>query len=561
MDLVICALVLVIVGVFFLRSLQKERKPDSRVSNPGDSPLQPPLDTFPSLDQRHGEGTEERLKNKLMQYAQQQNEDWREKAGFAVDPESYANQVIMCKRKAEAIPYKYRYQPPVILLAQPRATTEIETQGRSWLGGLPSLGDQPWPRSRDGSPMHPVAQIDLTELADIDTPEGFPKTGSLAFFLDLTAWPYSGAVTHVPQTDGHVTQPISALPRLARRSEGLGTETGSYALPGYTPQNAPRTFPRWPIRLVPLDVDEETDENSDPAAEEIWKMLPETRSTYYLVASRYKDSCPGIMTPTKWHTAQKFANDVTLSREWIPQNIRELRKLVETPTTWQDQALAERIKALDALKPEEDESPEAFGKRKDALRQRLDAQRDRYETVRAQEVANLEFICTNARAFVAFEEELAAWAFAQDQWADMEAHDVSRLKSDLARVQEDYLDKTPGLHLFMHKRPSLEDYLSQTLLDMIRGPRAVYEQLPQQIRDDFDRKALFMRWHDRHKMFGGYPTCHALERREGDYLLLSLGDDYLEGWSWGHGPATFYITPEDLEQQRWGNVRVDVGFQ
>lgn len=556
MDLLISALIMIVLGIFFYRSIQKDRSAGSGLTTP-----RPPKNDLPSLDQLHGAGTEAALKNKLKQHAQKQNDSWLKEAGFELNPEKYADDVILGKRQFEANPYIYRYQPPIVLLAEPRATTEIETGGSSWLGGLPSLGDQPWPRSRDGSPMHPVAQLNLATLASVDTPEGLPKSGSLAFFLDLTAWPYSGAVTYVPETNGRLTQPIKALPRLAARTDDHGKEIGGYALKGYSGQNAPRVFPRWPISFVPLEVDEETNPDDDPAAEEIWKLLPETRSTYYLLADNYKDTYPTIMTPSKWHTAQKFANSVTLSREQITQKIQDLRKCVDTPTTRQDEKFIKERQKIEALQPAGDESSQELGERKDELLQKLEEKLVRYKHLHDRQVRDLEFMTANAQAFVAFEEEVATWAFAQDQWTNMNAKDVSQLVEYMARVNKGYFDETPGFHLFMDRNPGMSSYVNQTLLEMIRGPREIYEQIPQQIRDDFDRKALFQRLHDRHKMFGGYPTIHALECNEGAYLLLSLGSDYLLGWEWGHGPATFHISPEDLANQRWENVNVAVGYQ
>lgn len=183
-----------------------------------------------------------------------------------IDPEEWADATIAMVEgiKAEARSKKlvpFQYHSPIIITPRPRCDVKISKDGTSWFGGLPRLGDHPWPKSRDGSYMHLAAQLDLGEFANMKTPKGFPKSGSLAFFVDVVEWPYNGAVVYIQTPSDTPTQPVEPLPRLFRSTaDGEG-----YTIERHTPDTAPRGFPRWPVRFLPLDVIEDpNDYDVDP---------------------------------------------------------------------------------------------------------------------------------------------------------------------------------------------------------------------------------------------------------------------------------------------------------
>ena len=60
-------------------------------------------------------------------------------------------------------------------------------------------------------------------------------------------------------------------------------------------------------------------------------------------------------------------------------------------------------------------------------------------------------------------------------------------------------------------------------------------------------------------MFGAADTVEASENREGRHRLLRLDGNNGVNWLWGDSGAYFWIKPEDLENQRWGNVQVVIG--
>lgn len=96
--------------------------------------------------------------------------------------------------------------------AKPCARLVAGTSGRlsSRLGGLPVLGDQPWPKRR-GRYLSLLAVVDLADLAGVDVGIPMPESGVLNFFYDADRQPWGtpetggqgGCVVHV---DGAANQ-------------------------------------------------------------------------------------------------------------------------------------------------------------------------------------------------------------------------------------------------------------------------------------------------------------------------------------------------------------------
>jgi hypothetical protein len=130
---------------------------------------------------------------------------------------------------------------PVVLVRKPRQRTRDWFDDLSWLGGLPRLGDTPWPRGRDGTPLPFAAQIDLADIARTCPEAPLPRTGSLAFFLG------SGAVVPVPAGNHDFTSP----------PEDFGH--------GF--------FPFWPVEAFAVDVPEQLPGSEGTAAQAISAWL------------------------------------------------------------------------------------------------------------------------------------------------------------------------------------------------------------------------------------------------------------------------------------------------
>jgi Domain of unknown function (DUF1963) len=108
--------------------------------------------------------------------------------------------------------------PTLIISRRPRHIGEGWDDARSWFGGKPQLGDQPWPRGgARQTPFYFVAQIDLADVAreigrrsPIQLPEG-----ALAFFIGMDQKDRAtGAVVHVPRSG--LGEPTEHMPRCRR---------------------------------------------------------------------------------------------------------------------------------------------------------------------------------------------------------------------------------------------------------------------------------------------------------------------------------------------------------
>lgn len=499
-------IILIAVGLFIGREvLEKLDWPKSKERRQTPKQRQP-------VDQVDHDDSEIALRQKLIDFKIRQNDEWAREAGLAMDPEEFADRQIAQMAATEGNHSNYQYQPPIILLPESRTKVDIAIDGNSWFGGLPCLGDQMWPRSRDGSLMHPAAQIDLADLAALNTPVGLPKSGSLAFFVDLTTWPYDGAVVYVSQP-GEQTQPISQLPRLFQSDDGY-----EYGIDGYTKENAPRMFPRWPISFVPISGVAHDKEERDKLEDFMVRAYPSSNEDFFLTTRYYERIAPELVFPIKWNTAHRFADLLTNSRSQILRSIKFCRDGIDNA-----HVSAERRRHLEE---------------------------------------NLAFMTPNIENFVALEQEVVAWAYAHNQWAQMQDGDETQLKDYISVVHKPLGDETSGLHLFMRSNPYLQSFADQTLEAMVHGPDKIFNQLPQRFRDDFDRKGRFAEYGNWHQMFGISNTTYGDENHDGeDYLLLKLGRDSAQNWKWGEGSACFWISPDDLENHRWKNAKVVIGQQ
>src|ERR1043165_10081733 len=72
--------------------------------------------------------------------------------------------------------------PTLIISRRARQVGSDWNDARSWFGGRPELGDQPWPRGAKQTPLYFLAQIDLEEVARSKS-EIELSDGALAFFL------------------------------------------------------------------------------------------------------------------------------------------------------------------------------------------------------------------------------------------------------------------------------------------------------------------------------------------------------------------------------------------
>ncbi|MDO6589532.1 hypothetical protein DS901_07080 [Loktanella sp. D2R18] len=387
----------------------------------------------------------------------------------------------------------------IAVTRQPRRDIDITTAGTSWLGGLPALGDNAWPLGRQGRPMHHVAQIDLRTLTGCKVPDDFPITGSLAFFLSTDDdWPYEGKVVYISSNDQPPTTAPDNLPRLFE-----GPNWG-YHIKGYTPENAPRTFARWPVDILPLPLAADTMPDHP-----IHKQLTAGRKGKIgnnLSWYAYQKDFPGLTNIIWWDTAIRVVNSLINAKNHIENSIAGAKR---------------------------------HGKKQ--LEENLIAEQDSFRN---------------------FVDETVLWAHAHSPWDQMTAIDIGKLNDIVSRVTQRHSSGPTGFHIFRNDFVSnisdLRYAADETLCALAVEKPHFYELLPAQIKRDIDEKHLLPGPQSWHQMFGQPALVQevAIDHYH-DYLLLQLKSDHLMNWMWGDvGNVHFWIDPISLKNRDWDKVTV-----
>lgn len=401
------------------------------------------------------------------------------------------------KRKKDS----FRMASPVALVRQARRGVDITRDGTSWLGGLPALGDTPWPRSGTGAPLHHVAQIALAALPDDDLPLELPRRGSLCFFIGTAEGPvYSHKVVHVaPHRQGVTPLPADMPPVFA------GPDWGSHIV-GHTLTDAPRAFARWPVSFYPLPPDPK-----DSAAAMAIAFADDTGGT--LDVDSYGRAAPELARPWLWDTAQRVVNSLVLAQEEIPRTIADANKRVAK-----------------------------YG--------------DRY-------AAEAAYLAENEAAFRSYVRAAEKWVAGRDPFTPMAPDDITLLETLFAQIKTPQ-NRQPSFALFYRYSRGhmnrLRDARHATLMTLARAEPAVYDLLPHVVKADLDARHRLPsqgRWH---QMFGhGIDIQGAAADHAHDHLLLQLHSDGMLQWMWGDmGVVQFWISADDLAARRWDRVALTI---
>jgi len=395
--------------------------------------------------------------------------------------------------------------PGIALVRLQRADLDVEVGGTSWLGGLPTLSDLPWPRDTEGRAMHHLAQIDLGTIPKPLLPKGMPDVGALAFFMTTSGKKMDQAkVVYLPLIGNTATEPPADLAPIYD-----GPDWGYY-VKGHARESAPDTFPRWPIEFVLLPM---ANKNSDDDANELMAELLPMQSDVKLSPNNYRKSLPDFARPVFWDTAHRFTNSIRLARDDIDLTVARTEARIE-----------------------------GYGAR--------------YQ-------ADLDVLLNNDAAFSQFVDEVSIWAVVHEPWEEMAPEDVSQLHTYFGRVREIGQSKAsfkPFYQFTQGELLSIDEASTATLLAAANGPPDVYAKLPFEVRDDIDTKyrlASKGRWH---QMFGlGTEIKTAVRDHTHHHLLLQLHSDQLVNWMWGDmGVVQFWIADEDLLKQNWDAAEMTI---
>lgn len=399
----------------------------------------------------------------------------------------------------------FKRTPGIALVRMQRADLDVEYGGTSWLGGLPTLSDTPWPRDDQGRAMHHLAQIDLDTVPDPLLPEGMPKNGALAFFMTTaTDRAPRGKVIYLPTIANTATEPPADLVPIYD-----GPHWGHY-VKGYARENAPDTFPRWPVEFVLLPM---TNQNRDDDAHELMGDLLPYQASGDLSPLNYRQSLPDFARPWYWDTAHRFTMSIRLARDEVQDTLVKAKKRVQQyGPSYQE--------AVDIIRREQD-------------------------------------------AFSAFVDEVSIWAVSRGPWDKMTPEDVAQLEAYFAQVRDSGGTAGPFKPFYQFTQGEFinaNEAATATLVAAANASPEIYATLPFAVRADIDtrhRIASIGRWH---QMFGlAFKIGTAASTHTHHHLLLQLHSDQLVNWMWGdHGVVQFWISEEDLHAQNWDAVEMTV---
>lgn len=398
-----------------------------------------------------------------------------------------------------------------------REAGEAFLGGHSWIGGLPTLGEAPWPIDSAEAPMHHLATIDMAQLGMVAPDVPLPTQGQLAFFAALGQPSPRGRVIYVPlpepvmPPDGLVDLYASAGGRMARR------HPNHFELPG--------VLTRWPVSLHPLPRDA-GHSAIQSALRSHGGVAAETTLSYRTAAGHL----PFGDQPWLWDSAQRFATSLVRSDADLDRA--------------QGAAQASVDRVMTALQAEElalRNNPGA------AAEGRVATARENVERVEAA----LKSLAQDRAAYHVFTENVAAWAGAQAPWVQLTPEDLTVLRALFAEVAG---RPSPG-RFHAHYAAGIAPYRDITDLttDTLRAVAAAepwaFEGLPKPVQTLILDRYRQPSKHGWHQMFGtGQDTQGNNETRADQHMLMQLSHDQLVDLRLGDsGALQFWIEPQDLQ--------------
>ena len=402
-----------------------------------------------------------------------------------------------------------------MLARKPRERGRDWSRDRSWFGGLPRLGDVPWPRGADGRPLPFAAQIDLAEIAAACPESPLPREGWLAFFLN------DGAVIHVAGGEHAPTEPPEDLPP--------AYDEGGYPLPEQRTHTSRALFPFWPVEAIGLPLPEDLRACAKEARHEaIWEaqqaLLAERvrpREVAFSVHSARNEGIAGA-DDLWWFAVRHLIDSLRNALEGAPRLI----------------AMSEEARGrADALLEELEASPDGADEERLA-RAREDAEKA------ASQLADRERQARDLPAFIAALENLVA---GRDPWAAHDDEEFDVVSQAVQALRKEFKDLVR-----FHIPYSTDELANLCIRRMITGDEAAFAALPEPMLA-FVNERYRLTSQSPHQMFGLAGVKQgALYDHLDDLLLLQLGYDDMNEWRFGDmGLWHFWIAPEDAAAGRW----------
>ncbi|MFD2403592.1 DUF1963 domain-containing protein [Novosphingobium soli] len=389
-------------------------------------------------------------------------------------------------------------------MRKPRERSRDWFGDRSWFGGLPRLGDRPWPRDAAGTPLPFAAQIDLAELAALTPGAPLPNRGSLAFFLG------AGAVVAVPDGADFADPPEGLPPAY---------DAGGAPFPVRAGRLSRWFFPFWPVEPVALELSGSADDAAieDALAERLAGEAMLRDHPFYAA---------GVGAPVEalwWHSMIHLADQ-----------LHEALDDGATPLAAWAEAAARQRGALAEVAHDPDAAPYAVQDAREEL-ERIEAEAELLQAQRAE-------LPEMVRALDGFVE-------GRDPWTPLTAEEREVAADILSEVHERY-----GEIVRRHVSGSLAQLATISLRAMVSGPPETLAAMPAEVLARINREYRLPPVLQ-HRMFGAAPE--AAQPDGDDLLLLQLAHDDMMEWSWAEtGTYRFRIPARAAAAGDWSAARL-----
>lgn len=448
----------------------------------------------------------------------------REQAGEESNAQPKHGEKVKPRRAEKS---KITAQPnPVAIVRRKREKQGSWKSHDSWLGGLPTLGMQEWPKGRSGVPFNQLARIDLREIAEERPDLPLPKSGSLSFFIGDIDNGGEGAVLYSPPEVVAETPIPAHLP--------AAYEEGAYALPGERNRLTRQVFPYWPVEPIPLDLPagfckpsrsyEESQSILDGQLAALHEKVP-PRVKGLGIAIREEENIDGG-DRVWWYGVFHVAARLSMGAMHLPSVCKSAAE-----------GLARSQKFLDNLDP----AKSNYAKKVEI-----------WERDIARNTKYLEKLLLTHEKLKSFAPEFEGFLADRQPWQELTNDEISSLESYIEVIREDFSLVYRGNTPF-----SVGSLCGLSIRHLFTQQNELFAILPDGVID-YVNHAYRLPFMHCHQMFGlGANIQEAPERHLGDHLLLQITYDEMTEMTFGDvGVIQFWIDPDDLVNERWDAVVV-----